>query len=100
LSLLTALREIHTDRSAPRTGGTAAIDNWRQYCLDVAAAAEQLRKLAAEAAGKAEGSAFIAREIYGQPAPTPKARTTATMMLGCFAALEELRQRLASFANT
>jgi hypothetical protein len=96
LALLATLRKIH----AEPPGGDTAVDRWREYCLDVAEAAEQLRKLAANAAGKAEGSALVAREIYGQPPPPPKARTTATLLLGPFAALEELRQRLPEFANT
>jgi hypothetical protein len=108
LSLLDTLRGIHAEPRPSR--GDAPLDTWQRYCQEFAAAAEELRGIAR----RAEQAAFAAdlhnrpdfREArrYGVgsvlPPPASKVRTNATMMLGCFAALEELRQKLASFANT
>jgi hypothetical protein len=108
LSLLDTLRSVHAE-PRPARGGTT-LDAWQRYCQEVAAVAEELRGIAL----RAEQAAFAAdlhnrpdfqeARRYGVgsvlPPPASKVRTNATMMLGCFAALEELRQKLASFANT
>ena len=108
MSLLDTLRNIHAEPRPVR--GEAALDTWQRYCQEVAAVAEELRGIAQ----RAEQAAFAAdlhngpmlqemrRHGFGSvlPPPAPKVRTNATLMLGCFAALEELRQQLANFANT
>lgn len=84
-----------------RAGGVnraPSIDEWRTFCGEVREAAEQLRQIAARAELAASSSNFdnLARD-FGIPtiAPAaPKAKTYATMMLGPFAALEELRRQI------
>lgn len=77
---------------------TLSIGEWRTFCGEVREAAEQLRQIAARAELAASSANFdsLARD-FGIPiiAPTsPKANTYATMMLGPFATLEELRRQI------
>lgn len=86
------------------------LERWQQYCREVAAAAEVLRDIALRAEGRAhsvyayeDGLGRIAREIGCAapiPAPSHDAQTYATMMLGPFAALEELRRKLSDTQKT
>jgi hypothetical protein len=79
------------------------VAEWQTFCEEVRMAAEQLRQIALRAETAAASAATnahdpmraIARGIGLTAASTdPKAQTYATMMLGPFAALEELRRRI------
>lgn len=91
-----------TDHQEPskRQNGAMSPDDWREYCQQVGAAAEQLRLIALRAesaalsAGDRDPMHAIARDIGLIPASNAKAQTFATMMLGPFAALEELRRQI------
>ena len=79
---------------------TMSAADWHAFCQQVGTAAEQLRLIAlraetaALAASDHDPMRNIARDIGLLPASNANARTFATMMLGPFAALEELRRQL------
>jgi len=100
----TVLRLVGINQQDERaTAATSNVAEWRSYCEEVRIAAEQLRNIASQAENAARNadtdrvdlSRAMAREVglLGSPS-SHRANMYATMMLGPFAALEELRRQI------
>lgn len=101
----TSILKAVAGTAPPHRPTTTTTDQWREYCQAVSAAAEQLRLIAlrAECAMGPAASAHdplraIARDIGLALLPSrgSSAQTYRIMMLGPFAALEELRRQITS----